>query len=129
MPLYHRIALRTSLCKSYLGNNITLLTITDNIKVKNPQLQNRPIIYIIGRQHPGETPGSYIMEGVLKTLLSNRFEMERLRENFIIKVVPMVNVDGVICGNYRSNFSGNDVNRQWAFPSKKLHPELFNLKQ
>lgn len=41
----------------------------------------------------------------------------------------MVNVDGVVSGNYRSNFSGNDINRQWAFPSKKLHPELHSIKQ
>lgn len=49
-------------------------------------------------------------------------EMDELRDNFIIKVVPMLNVDGVINGNYRSNFSGNDINRQWQAPSKKLHP-------
>ena len=34
----------------------------------------------------------------------------------------MCNVDGVINGNYRANFSGNDINRQWWGPSKKLHP-------
>lgn len=41
----------------------------------------------------------------------------------------MVNVDGVISGNYRSNISGTDINRQWQFPSKKGHPEVFWLKQ
>lgn len=41
----------------------------------------------------------------------------------------MVNVDGVISGNYRSNLSGNDVNRQWQFPSKKGQPEIYWLKQ
>jgi murein tripeptide amidase MpaA len=41
----------------------------------------------------------------------------------------MVNVDGVISGNYRSNLSGNDVNRQWQFPSKRFHPEIYWLKQ
>jgi hypothetical protein len=39
--------------------------------------------------------------------------MDELRENFVIKIVPMINVDGVINGNYRSNFLSNDVNRQW----------------
>ena len=55
--------------------------------------------------------------------------MEELRDNFLIKIVPMINVDGVINGNYRSNFSGNDVNRQWHEPSKRLHPEIYTLKQ
>lgn len=41
----------------------------------------------------------------------------------------MVNVDGVISGNYRSNISGTDVNRQWQFPSKRAQPEIFWLKQ
>lgn len=40
----------------------------------------------------------------------------------------MVNVDGVINGNYRSNVSGLDINRQWQFPSKKGQPEVFWLK-
>lgn len=34
----------------------------------------------------------------------------------------MVNVDGVICGNYRSNLSGFDVNRKWDLPSKLQQP-------
>jgi len=41
----------------------------------------------------------------------------------------MVNVDGVISGNYRSNISGCDINRQWQFPSKKLLPEVYWIKQ
>jgi hypothetical protein len=41
----------------------------------------------------------------------------------------MVNVDGVVSGNYRSNLSGSDVNRQWQFPSKKGQPEVYWLKQ
>lgn len=55
--------------------------------------------------------------------------MEELRNNFVFKIVPLVNVDGVINGNYRSNISGNDINRQWYCPSKKLHPEIYHLKQ
>jgi len=41
----------------------------------------------------------------------------------------MVNVDGVISGNYRSNISGSDVNRQWQYPSKRYHPEIYWIKQ
>jgi hypothetical protein len=32
----------------------------------------------------------------------------------------MVNPDGVIVGNYRSNLSGFDINRKWDCPSKNL---------
>lgn len=40
----------------------------------------------------------------------------------------MVNVDGVVSGNYRSNLSGSDVNRIWMFPSRKAHPEVHAIK-
>lgn len=41
----------------------------------------------------------------------------------------MINVDGVIMGNYRTSMSGNDLNRQYSTPDKRLHPEVFTLKQ
>ena len=41
----------------------------------------------------------------------------------------MLNVDGVIVGNYRCNLSGADLNRQWIEPSKKSHPTIYFTKQ
>jgi hypothetical protein len=43
-------------------------------------------------------------------------------------VVPMLNPDGVINGNYRCSLAGCDLNRQWQDPSKKLNPTIFNTK-
>ena len=40
----------------------------------------------------------------------------------------MINVDGVIIGNYRASMSGNDLNRRFADPDKKLHPEVQQIK-
>lgn len=40
----------------------------------------------------------------------------------------MLNVDGVIIGNYRTSLSGNDLNRQYSQPEKRLHPEVCSLK-
>jgi murein tripeptide amidase MpaA len=34
----------------------------------------------------------------------------------------MLNPDGVIHGNYRSNISGYDLNQRWENPSKYFHP-------
>jgi hypothetical protein len=42
---------------------------------------------------------------------------------------PMVNVDGVIYGNFRTNLAGFDLNRQWAEPNRYLHPEVFYLSR
>ena len=41
----------------------------------------------------------------------------------------MLNVDGVIVGNYRCNLSGADLNRQWITPSKASHPTIYFTKQ
>jgi hypothetical protein len=31
-------------------------------------------------------------------------------------LIPCLNPDGVVKGNYRSNFAGVDLNRQWVLP-------------
>ena len=46
-----------------------------------------------------------------------------LRNNFVFKIIPMLNPDGVIIGNYRCSLSGLDSNRQWIAPSMKQCPE------
>ena len=37
----------------------------------------------------------------------------------------MVNPDGVIYGNFRTNLAGFDLNRQWMTPNRWLHPEVY----
>jgi murein tripeptide amidase MpaA len=48
------------------------------------------------------------MEGLVLFLLSDCLEAEELRRNYIIYVVPMLNIDGVVHGNQRTNLSGFD---------------------
>jgi murein tripeptide amidase MpaA len=40
----------------------------------------------------------------------------------------MINVDGVIVGNYRASMSGNDLNRRYMNPDPRLHPEVVAVK-
>lgn len=123
--LLSRIMTRGTLCLSAMNNPIPILYISNFQQKKEP----KELIYIIGRQHPGETPSSYIVEGLILFLTSNVQEAKELRDKYEFRIVPMLNVDGVISGNYRSNISGFDINRQWQFPSKKSQPEVFWLKQ
>lgn len=53
----------------------------------------------------------------------------RAREQFVWKVVPMLNPDGVIHGNTRCSLLGVDLNRQWAKPDPRLHPTVFGMKE
>lgn len=46
--------------------------------------------------HPGETNASFMIQGVIDFLLSDSREARILRKNFIFRIVPMLNPDGVI---------------------------------
>jgi murein tripeptide amidase MpaA len=41
----------------------------------------------------------------------------------------MLNIDGVVNGNYRCNLAAVDLNRTWIDPNKKLHPTIYCTKQ
>lgn len=84
-------------------------------------------VVLTARVHPGESNASFIMEGLLDYLLSP--EAKYLRSKFIFKVLPMLNPDGVIYGNYRCSLLGVDLNRRWPKPSKWLHPPIYYTKQ
>lgn len=47
----------------------------------------------------------------------------------IIKVVPMMNPDGVILGNYRTGVAGRDLNRRFKLTDKTLFPTVYAMKQ
>ena len=86
-------------------------------------------IIITCRVHPGESNSSFIWEGIINNLLGNSREAIWLRNNFVFKILPMINPDGVIYGNYRWSLLGVDLNRRWNNPSKILHPTIYNAKQ
>ena len=61
-------------------------------------------------------------------ILSNSDLAKELRKNFVFKIVPMLNPDGVIHGNYRCSLLGCDLNRKWLLPNKYLHPSIYYTK-
>jgi len=107
-PLYARPLQEISISCSLICNiSCDMLTITDFKSTKD-----KKGIFLTSRVHPGESMTSYIIEYIIDFLLGNSFEAKMLRENFIFKIVPMLNIDGVINGNYRVNLAGYDLNRQ-----------------
>jgi hypothetical protein len=85
-------------------------------------------IFITSRVHPGESQASYIVHGLIQYLLSDEPEAIEIRNKFVVKVIPMLNPDGVIHGNYRVGLLGVDLNRRWKKPSKFLHPSIYYTK-
>jgi hypothetical protein len=119
---------RKTLCTTLAGNNLDYFTLTSNMG-KSSNFENKKAIIIMARVHPGETVSSWIMDGIIELLVGDSEEAKYLRENFIFKVIPMLNPDGVIVGNYRTSLAGCDLNRRWHNPSQTLHPEIFYAKE
>lgn len=98
-------------------------------KKNTTRLKRKKGIVFTARVHPSETPSSFVMKGIIDFLTSNKLDAKLLRNNFVFKIVPQLNPDGCINGNTRCSLSGNDLNRKWKKPSKKLHPTIYHTKQ
>jgi cytosolic carboxypeptidase protein 2/3 len=99
------IAKFTNIGSSLGGIDISLIKISNNFS------SLKPIVVLIGRQHPGETHSSFIIHGFINHLLSTNPLAIKFRDYFETWIIPVINPDGVICGNYRSNLQGKDMNR------------------
>lgn len=113
------------LCKSVGGLSVPKLIIT-GAKGQGVDLFKRKGIMITGRVHPSETTGSWVMEGILKYLTSP--EATDLLNTYIFYIIPMLNPDGVICGNSRCGLMGVDLNRRWENPSILANPTIYATK-
>jgi cytosolic carboxypeptidase protein 2/3 len=119
---------RKVMCKTLAGEDCEVLTITS--RDNSEDTSRRRGVVLTARVHPGETVGSWMMRGLLYFLTDpHNEEAKILRDNFVFKVVPMLNPDGVINGNYRSSLAGCDLNRRWKNPSKILHPTIYAVKK
>eukprot|EP00437_Effrenium_voratum_P026684 CAMPEP_0181402510 /NCGR_PEP_ID=MMETSP1110-20121109/3212_1 /TAXON_ID=174948 /ORGANISM="Symbiodinium sp., Strain CCMP421" /LENGTH=751 /DNA_ID=CAMNT_0023524731 /DNA_START=33 /DNA_END=2288 /DNA_ORIENTATION=+ len=118
---------RRKLCDTLAGNACDLITIT-SFGSDPAALKARRAVVITARVHPGESNASWIMKGILDYLTGASVDARILRDNFIFKIVPMLNPDGVIVGNYRCSLAGQDLNRLWDEPSRKMHPTIFFTK-
>ena len=87
-------------------------------------------VWIIARQHPGETMAEWFVEGVVGALLDAANPIaRRLLEKAVVYCVPNMNPDGAIRGNLRTNAAGANLNREWMTPSMERSPEVFVVKQ
>eukprot|EP01022_Parablepharisma_sp_SALTPOND_P012542 TRINITY_DN1617_c0_g1_i1.p1 TRINITY_DN1617_c0_g1~~TRINITY_DN1617_c0_g1_i1.p1 ORF type:complete len:972 (+),score=111.72 TRINITY_DN1617_c0_g1_i1:10640-13555(+) len=89
----------------------------------------KSVVIITARIHPGETCGSFMMQGFLRYIISSDPVAISLRNKIIFKIVPMMNPDGVVVGNYRACLSGQDLNRKFSSPDPRLHPEICAIKR
>lgn len=105
--------------KTVQGRDIDLLTVGYPGK-------NKKKIWIIARQHPGETMASWFIEGLLNRLLDTSDAVSaKILQKAVFYIIPNMNIDGSILGNIRVNASGMNLNREWANPDKTKSPEVY----
>lgn len=80
---------------------------------------------LTARVHPGETPSSWMMKGFIDFLTGESNQARYLRDQFIFKLVPMLNPDGVIVGNSRCSLTGRDLNRQYRTVIRETYPSVW----
>jgi len=86
---------------------------------KDDGAPGKKLVFLTGRQHSGETPGSYVLEGLMAQVLADDELGRSLREKTLFFVVPMVHLDGVEEGHYGKDAPPVDFNRDWRRSSKR----------
>lgn len=107
---------RRELCKTLAENSVDLLIVT-TFGSDYEEVRKRKGIVISSRVHPGETGSSFMMKGIIDYLVGPSLGARMLRDNFVFKIIPMMNPDGVINGNTRCSLAGVDLNRIWIEPN------------
>lgn len=102
------------------GRSLDLLSVGDGPKP----------VWVIARQHPGETMASWCVEGLLERLLDPLDAVaRRLLAEATLHVVPLMNPDGAAAGNIRTNAAGTDLNRAWRNATPEASPEVFHVRE
>eukprot|EP00073_Rattus_norvegicus_P035334 XP_008760238.1 PREDICTED: cytosolic carboxypeptidase 2 isoform X2 [Rattus norvegicus] len=126
-PIQSQFCKLRALCRSLAGNTVYLLTITNPSRTPQEAAAKKAVV-LSARVHPGESNSSWIMNGFLDFILSDSPDAQLLRDIFVFKVIPMLNPDGVIVGNYRCSLAGRDLNRHYKTVLKDSFPCIWYTK-
>jgi murein tripeptide amidase MpaA len=97
------------------------------VVIGEPEAEKK--IWIIARQHPGESMAEWFVEGLVDGLLDDANPIARkLLQRCCFYIVPNMNPDGSVRGNLRTNAAGANLNREWMTPSLERSPEVLCVK-
>lgn len=77
----------------------------------------RPTVYIIARQHAGETPASWVLDGIMRSAAVTEIGQSVARQ-LDLWVVPFVDPDGAIAGRYGRRGRPTDFSHAWTSPAQ-----------
>ena len=87
--------------------------------------QGRKALWMVARQHPGETMAEWWMEGMVNRLVDHSDPVvNAILDKAVIYLVPNMNPDGSRRGHLRTNAAGSNLNREWDNPTVEKSPEV-----
>ncbi|MCD9505945.1 M14-type cytosolic carboxypeptidase [Photobacterium phosphoreum] len=111
------------------NRDVSLLVIGDEQATESEEAPKKKI-WVIARQHPGETMAEWFVEGLVQRLLDETDTVGRaLLNKAVFYVVPNMNPDGSARGHLRLNAIGVNLNREWQTPSLENSPEVFYVRE
>jgi murein tripeptide amidase MpaA len=126
LDLIHQAQLHPDVQLEVVGNTFEGRPI-EMLIVGKPSTRKK-VIWVIARQHPGESMAEWFIEGMIERLLDSDDPVARkLLEKAYFYIVPNMCIDGAIAGNLRASASGANLNREWKKPSIKRSPEVYHV--
>ena len=108
---------RRSIGKTGEGRDYPLILIGDP---QNPEVKKLAVFTT--RVHAGETPGSFVLEGILNRLLMDSPDMMKVLQSTLFCIFPIVDLDSVQTGRYGKDRFPCDFNRDWK--TEPYHAEI-----
>jgi murein tripeptide amidase MpaA len=103
------------------GRDLNLLIVGDPLA--------RYKVWVIARQHPGETMAEWFAEGMVHALIDAADPLAaRLLQGAVFYIVPNMNPDGSVRGNLRTSATGANLNREWMTATVERSPEVLAVR-
>ncbi|KAJ7373892.1 Cytosolic carboxypeptidase-like protein 5 [Desmophyllum pertusum] len=84
----------------------------DKTVPRSRRFEGKKMFFLSARVHPGETPSSFVFNGFLDFILRRDDpRAAALRNQYVFKLIPMLNPDGVKRGHYRTDPRDKAVER------------------
>jgi len=113
---YGQVELKTLIQKSKGYWNASTIGLTNNgrfiqrISNNIANASSLPGLYLIAQQHAGETPGSWVLDGILQ-------HFSRLNEGrMLVWAVPLADAGGIERGHYGRGGISTDIGHAWGNP-------------
>lgn len=145
---------RQTLTKSKQGRKVEVFTISSQYGIdkkkflsfdtKNlfPDVTQKPsnlfpdkkVLLFLSRIHPGDTPGNWVIKGILDHLLDetnlkeNKF-VKSFQDKFVLIIIPMINPDGVAQGFTKLDISNKNQHHAYKDTPLKEYPTIYAVKK